>query len=86
MRLWFPHILKQMGMIVEITYVFLFIYFWLLNGGRRASLFYTPQYQYLKAVSLIFYHHILNVIQHFNPEAALPIECPSVGVLLFFSF
>lgn len=63
--------------------VFHFIYFGHLTGGLR--LFYTPQYQYLKAVSPPFCPRILNVSQYFIQKLPCPSNCQSVG-FSFLSF
>lgn len=62
---------------------FLFIFDSWLGG---LGLFYTPYYQYLKAVSLISCLHILNVSQYLIQKLPCPSNWPSVGVHYFFSF
>lgn len=64
---------------------FSFYLFWTLNWGAL-RLFYTPQYQYLKAVPLLFCPRILNVSQYFIQKLPCPSNCQSVGFLFFLSF
>lgn len=79
-----PHILNWMVVMLNLFLCFFFNLFLPLNS-EGVSLLYTPQYQYLKAVSLMFCPHILNVCQYFIQKLPCPSNCQSVGDIIFFS-
>lgn len=80
----FPEIADRMAVTLNLFLFLLFIYFCHLTGGM--SLFYTPQYQFFKAVSLVFCPHILNVSQYFIQKLPCPSNCQSLFFVFFLSF